>query len=406
MTPAAGDLPDDPATRQRMVRELLAALADRTRELDPVRTRLDHLLRKLYGPKAERVSATPSLFADPPVEAAVALALPPTSSPPAPRRGHARRALPSDLPRHRIGYDLTDTDRLCPCCRTPRARIGEEVRERLDYKPSSLFVVEHVRAKYACRGCGGQVSTAPLPPEPLPRSTAAPGLLAYVATAKLADHLPLHRLESILGRHGVDLSRSTLCDWGAGCANALRPVYDAMCARVRRSKVIHTDDTPAPVQDRVRDRTRTGRIWVYVGDAAHPHTVYDATPSRSRDGPLAFLKGFAGYLQADAFGGYDGVYATGAVEVACWAHARRKWYDARDSDPRLARQALARIRALYDVEERGKELPAVDRAELRRRDAAPLLVAFADWLAAIARPRCRRVRSGRRSPTPPTGGRP
>lgn len=384
MTPAADELPDDPALLQRMVRELLAALSDRSRELDQVRARLDQLLRKLYGPKAERVSATPSLFADPPpMDTAVAFAPPDPTPSPLARRGHGRRALPRDLPRQRVEHDLTDAERLCPGCRTPRARIGEDISERLDYKPSSLFVVEHVRVKYACRGCRGHVTAAPLPPEPVSRSAAAPGLLAHVVTAKFADHLPLHRLESILGRHGVDFSRSTLCDWLAGCADALRPVYDALCDRVRRSKVIHTDDTPVPVQDRTRDRTRTGRIWVYVGDGANPYTVYDATPSRSRDGPLAFLAGYRGYLQADAFGGYDGLYATGAAEVACWAHARRKWYDATDGDPRLAHEALARIRALYDIEGRAAELSAAGRADLRRRESAPVLAAFADWLAAL-----------------------
>jgi hypothetical protein len=206
---------------------------------------------------------------------------------------------------------------------------------------------------------------------------------AHVITATFADHLPLQRLEGIHGRHGVELTRSTMCDWPAGCAAVLRPVYDAMCDQVRRSKVVHTDDTPVPVQDRTRDRTRTGRLWVYVGDAGHPYTVYDATPSRSRDEPQTFLRGFTGYVQADAFGGCDGLYAAGAVEVACWAHARRKWYDARDSDPRTAHEALARIRAVYDVEDRAKALTAADRGELRRRESVPLLASFADWLEAI-----------------------
>lgn len=384
MTPAApDDLPDDPDTLRRMVRELLATLSAQRRELDQVRARLDQLLRRLYGPKSERVSATPSLFADPPpADTAVALAPPPDPPPVPAKRGHGRRVLPRDLPRHRVESDLPDAEKLCPSCRTPRAKIGEEVSERLDYKPSSLFVVECVRPKYACRGCHGEVVVTPLPPEPLPRSLAAPGLLAHVITAKFADHLPLYRLESILGRHGVELTRSTMCDWLAGCADMLRPLYEVLCGRVRRSRVIHTDDTPVPVQDRTRGRTRTGRIWVYVGDGVNPYTVYDATPSRSRDGPLAFLAGFRGYLQADAFGGYDGLYATGAVEVACWAHARRKWYDAEDSDPRLAHEALARIRALYDVEDRAKPLTPADRVELRRRESVPLLASFGDWLEA------------------------
>jgi hypothetical protein len=221
-----------------------------------------------------------------------------------------------------------------------------------------------------------------MPPEALPKSAAAPGLLAQVITAKFADHLPLHRLEGILARQGVVLARSTMCDWLAGCAEALRPIYDVMCERVRRSKVVHTDDTPVPVLDRELDRTRTGRIWVYLGDANNPHIVYDATPGRSRDGPQSFLKDFKGFVQADAFGGYDGLYATGAREVACWAHARRKFVEAEPSDSRLSLEAIALIRRLYDVERRAKALGSDDRLSLRQRESVPALRAIGEWLDA------------------------
>jgi transposase len=385
MTTAPADraLPDDLPTLRAMVRELLDALAAARRENDSLRTRLDQLLRRLYGPKSEKVSGPP------PAGAPGGTAVPPTADdlpsgrPVARRRGHGRRTLPRDLPRRRVEHDIPEAEKLCPCCHGPRVRIGEEVSERLDYRPASVFVVEHVRPRYACRRCRGAVTIAPVPPEPLPKALAAPGLLAHVATAKFADHLPLHRLEGILGRHGAGISRSTMCDWLAGCAAVLRPAYDAMCDRVRLSKVIHTDDTPVPVQDRTRDRTRTGRIWVYLGDAGHPYTIYDATPSRSRDGPQAFLKGFTGYLQADAFGGYDGLYATGATEVACWAHARRKFHEARDSDSRLSLEALARIRVLYDVEDRAKAMAAGGRLALRQREAVPVLRALGEWLGSL-----------------------
>jgi hypothetical protein len=148
-------------------------------------------------------------------------------------------------------------------------------------------------------------------------------------------------LERIFDRYGIDIARSTMCDWAAQCADALRPLYELMVDDVRASQVIHTDDTPVKVQDRSRTQTRTGRFWVYLGDADHPSTVFAYTPSRSRDGPMAFLRDWGKdervYLQADAFGGYDGIYAGEAgghvTEVACWAHARRKFYDARSSDP-------------------------------------------------------------------------
>lgn len=381
-------LPDDPLVLQAMVRELLDALAAERRTSESLRTRLDQLLRRLYGPRSEKVSNTPSLFDDEHGDNALSLTPPsgPEREPEAPptrvKGRHGRRRLPRELPRQRVEHDLSEAEKLCPCCRGSRVRIGEEISERLDYRPASLFVVEHVRPKYACRDCQTQVAVTPVPLEPLPQSLAASGLLAQIVTAKFADHLPLYRLEGILARQGVALSRSTMCDWLAGCAEVLRPIYDAMCVRVRQSKVIHTDDTPVPVLDRTRDRTRTGRIWVYLGDANNPYLVYDATPSRSRDGPQSFLRNYKSYLQADAFGGYDGLYLTGATEVACWAHARRKFVESRESDSRLPLEALAYIRRLYEIERQAKELDSDSRLSLRQEESVPVLRALKEWLDA------------------------
>ncbi len=186
-----------------------------------------------------------------------------------------------------------------------------------------------------------------------------------------------------------------MCDWAAGCAAALRPIYERMIKEVRASKIIHTDDTPVDVLDRRLDQTRTGRFWVYLGDKERPFTVFTYTPSRRRDGPMQFLTGWGKeervYLQADAFGGYDGIYrgeAGGAVtEVACWAHARRKFYDARNSDAAASTQALAYIRLLYDVEKQAKESAeqneidlAAERHRLRQQLAVPRLQQFSEWL--------------------------
>lgn len=384
--PADDDpLPDDPRALQALVRELLDALAAERRERAALQDRLDQLLRRVYGPKSEKIVDVPrpeaSGSSDDTLSPGASSAVTSEAGARATSR-HGRKRLPRELPRRRVEHDLSAAERLCPCCQKPRVRVGEEITERLDYRPASLFVVEHVRPKYACATCRAHVAVTPVPSEPLPKSVAAPGLLAQVITAKFADHLPLHRLEGIFARHGVELARSTMCDWLAGCADVLRPIYDAMCARVRTSKVIHTDDTPVSVQDRTRKRTRTGRIWVYVGDALNPYTVYDATPSRSRDGPQTFLAGFKGYVQADAFGGYDGLYATGAIEVACWAHARRKFVEARDSDTQLSLEALAHIRRLYDVERQSREYDSDDRASLRQRESVPVLRALKEWLDA------------------------
>jgi transposase len=248
--------------------------------------------------------------------------------------------------------------------------IGRETSEQLDYIPAQIKVIEHVRLKYACRHCeataspdGPQIVTADKPLLPIEKGLASPGLLSYVIVSKYGDHLPLYRLEGILKRHGIEIARSTMCDWAAQCATALEPLADLMRQRVLQSPVIHTDDTPVKVREPGLGRTRTGRFWVYVGDFDHPYTVFAYTPSRSRDGPVQFLTGWGQdeevYLQADAFGGYDGIYAgdTGGrvTEAACWAHARRKFYDARQSDPGVSTQALACIRMLYDVEARAKK---------------------------------------------------
>jgi hypothetical protein len=175
-----------------------------------------------------------------------------------------------------------------------------------------------------------------------------------------------------------------MCDWAAQCADLLKPLQERMVQEVRASKVIHTDDTPVNVLDRDRTQARTGRFWAYLGDSDHPQTVFTYTASRSRDGPREFLRGWSGYLQADAFGGYDGIYAGevgGRVtEVACWAHARRKFYEARTSDAAASTQALAYIRLLYDVEDEARELSAPERQSLRQQRAMPRLEQFQTWL--------------------------
>jgi hypothetical protein len=167
----------------------------------------------------------------------------------------------------------------------------------------------------------------------------------------------------------------------ASCAERLTPLYDLMVKRVLQSIIIHTDDTRVSVLDPMLPKTRTGRFWVYIGDHRNPYVVYDYTPRRTRDGPQLFLTGFRGYLQADAFSGYDRICAgSDVIEVACWAHVRRKFYEARTSAPVLAHAALARIRQLYKIETVAEGLAAEGRRDLRQRQSVPLLTAFGEWL--------------------------
>jgi len=208
-----------------------------------------------------------------------------------------------------------------------------------------------------------------------------------------ATHLPLYRLESIFARQRVHVARSTMCAWMRFCGELVRPLVELMADRVKQSRVIHTDDTPVPIQSPGAKQCRKGRIWCYLGDAANPYTVYDYTPSRKRDGPQSWLAGFSGYLQADAYGGYDGVFhAQNVREVACWAHARRKFYDAQDSDGRRAAEMLALIGKLYALERQLKEACAGSWSELpsdeqrarivaaRGETAVPVLDQIKSWL--------------------------
>ena len=385
MLSPASDLPTDAPTLQSLVLELFGALQEKERRIDQLSSQLEALKRHLFGRRSEKldpdqlrldlgelsvaeVEEVEAPSAEEPVGQGV-------------RRGHGRRRLPSDLPRERVEYDVPESQRTCQECQQPLERIGEEVSEQLEYVPSSFFVREHVRLKYACTHCEGYVVTASVPPKPIEKGLPGPGLLAHVLTSKYADHLPLHRLEGIFARHGVELSRSTLCDWVGAGAELLAPVVKAMKQQVLASRKVHTDDTPVPVLDKTREVTRAGRLWVYLGDADHEGVVFDYTPDRSRDGPQRFLGEYQGYLQADAYAGYDEIYAgQTVVEVACWAHARRKFFDAMKSDARRSQTALGFIRRLYEVERRARDLEASSRCALRQSESGPVLIQLKAWL--------------------------
>jgi transposase len=384
--PDATQLPDDPAILQRMIGELIETLRNTRRENQQLHDRLEQLLHRLYGPRAERYDPNqPLLFAElPPPPATVAAPSAPAAEPKKKAKPHGRRQLPKDLRRVPRVYELSEAERCCPGCGQVRAEIGAEKSEQLDYQPASLFIIEHVRKKYACTHCQEHVAITAKPAQPIDKGLPGPGLLAHVIVNKYGDHLPLYRQEHILARLGVELQRSTLCGWMAAGAQLLRPLTDLMKQAVLRSQVIWTDDTPVPVLDETRSTTRRGSLWTYIGDRQHPYTVFDYTPDHKRLGPAQFLSGFRGYLQADAFSGYDAIY-TGSlgnvIEVACWAHTRRKFYEARTTDPARGHEALARIRQLYDIEDQAKHLSDEERAAYRQQNAVPLLDAFREWLS-------------------------
>jgi len=233
------------------------------------------------------------------------------------------------------------------------------------------------------------VIAAPKPAMPIAKGLPGPGLLAHLIVSKFTDHMPLHRLERSYERQGVFLHRSTLCDWRGACADLLRPLYDLMVSVALQSRALHTDDTTVKVQELVTHLLSTARLWAYLGDAAHPYNVFDFTVNRKRDGPQQFLASYQGYLHADACSGYDGLYlpdprtaAARIIEVACNAHARRKFDEARGSDALRSHQALAYYRQLYELERQAKDFSEAQRVQMRQELAVPTLGRFHQWLEA------------------------
>src|SRR5262249_36131994 len=264
---------------EAVIAELRGVVAELRKQIDAQQAHIHRLVTMTFGRTSERVEG-PTLFEGLEVEAepmpAIVIDPPAIPANPSPRRkGHGRRRKPKDLPRHPEVIDLSEAERVCACCGSAKVRIGQTTSERLDYQPMAIFVRELIRPVYACRSCESrghdpQIAKAVLPPEPLPRSGIGAGLLAHVIVSKMCDHLPLHRQESILARHGWDVRRSTLCDHLRRCSQLLIPLYDLMHRHLLQSFAIHADDTPLVL---LRPR-RTAYAWVYVGDAENPYTLF------------------------------------------------------------------------------------------------------------------------------------
>lgn len=382
---------------QQQVAELTRELAQTTSALEELQhqhtTTLEELAtlkRLLYGRSRERHEDQdqPQQLDAPPSEKEVCAGQEDPSPAAHPKRRGQRRPLDlSHLPHHRHVVDLDEDQKICSCCQRLKDRIGEDVSQSLEYVPARLEVHEYVRGKYACRYCKDGVCSPPPLSRVLARSIAGVGLLAQIVVGKYGDHLPLYRQEDVWLRHGLHLPRSTLCDWIAGVADRLLPLYQRQRQGVLQSDMLWTDDTPVTVLRGAPLGSRKGRFWTYIGDEQHPWSVYDFTMSRSRDGPQQFLRGFRGYLHADAYAGYDAIFLGcdhEVVEVACWAHARRKFFDIQEHAPREARQMLHWIGQLYDIEDRARLLSVDARARLRRLEANPVLDQMHKYLDQLA----------------------
>jgi transposase len=302
------------------------------------------------------------------------------------RRKPARRPLPAHLPRERIVYPSPSA---CPCCGGVLHKLGEDVTETLELIPRQWKVIQHVREKFSCRSCEA-ITQPPAPSHPIARGRAGPGLLAHILFAKYGLHLPLNRQSATYAREGVELDVSTLADWVGAAAATLMPLIVLIRAYVFAAERIHADDTTVPVL--AKGKTRIGRLWTYVrddrpfGGPDPPAAVFFYSPDRGGVHPEQHLAGYAGLMQADAYAGFNKLYAASRrpgpiIEAVCWAHARRKFFDlARINKAPIAIEAVERMDALFAIERDINGKPSAERKRVRNEHSRPLVVALEAWL--------------------------
>jgi transposase len=410
---------------RQQVAELAVTISQQQQQLAAKEQVIADLLKALRGKQRERIDPSQLLLFEIGELEQLIQERREESQPPSRRRKKKRggRLIPDGLPEEIIEHELPEDQRRCPLDGQPMPRIRWEESKQLDYVPAKFKVIVHRRAVYACPDKHDEAAlvTAPKPSQPIEKGLAAAGLLAQVVVSKFGDHLPGYRLEDIFSRHGGEIRRSTIYDWLSGVADLNLPLFELMKQQVLASKIIHTDDTQVKLIDASLRGTRLARFWCYLGDVRHPYAVYDFTEDRTRAGPHAFLKDFRGYLQADAYGGYDGIYLgqdqtassssddaalpegdaapqgsevalqgsvlseiipAGVMEVACWAHCRRYWHKAREQDAERAHHVLAVISRLYEVERATTDQTPEFRQLQRAENAAPLLAELGQWLEA------------------------
>jgi transposase len=393
---SADELPNDLETLRRMVLLLLANIDELAHEKLNLQNQLENMKRRLFGRRSEKLDENqlllfaellqqmqnPSMVSPPSMPEIIPDSKSHETKKPRPKPT-GRKPLPKDLPRKRTEILPPMEERHCAIHDCDKKRIGEEVTEELEFIPASFYVHEIVRPKFACELCESNISIAELPARPIDKGLAGPGLLAYILTSKYADHLPLNRLEGIIARSGVDIARSTMCQWVAACSDLLTPIVNEMKKHVLESKKIHTDDTYVPVQDEARSQTKKSYLWTYIGDLKD--VVFDFTPTRAREGPVSFLGNYHGYLQADAYNGYDTVFEDQTIiEVGCWAHTRRKFDEAFATDRSRCAEMLSLIHQLYEVEREAaeKSLDASRIFFLRLNKSRPILKRIKETLDA------------------------
>ena len=366
-----------------------ATLTSRASEIERLTLLVEKLQRMLFGSKSEKVLRQIEQLELQLEELQTASALEestaitPTVRPVAAKP--FRRPLPEHLPRE-VHTHMPD-HATCPDCGGKLRELGEDAAEMLEYVRACFKVIRHVRPKLSCEDCD-RIVQAPAPSRPIDRGLAGPGLLAHVLTAKFADHTPLYRQSEIYAREGVDLDRSTLAGWVGATSELLAPLVDAVRDHVMSASKLHADDTPVPVLAPGTGKTKTGRLWTYVrddrpsGDTTAPAVWFAYAPDRKGERPGQHLKNFKGALQADAYAGFHHLYDSGNIyEVACWAHARRKFHEIHIAHPSpTTTEAIERIAALYAIEKEIRGSTPETRKSIRQARAKPLLDGLRIWM--------------------------
>jgi transposase len=410
MALATASLPSDPEALRALAIALQEALATKDRELatrdaeiyaktlhiEKLRATLALMKRARFGRSSERIEQLELLISDLEEEEATQQARRDAAGDRRPakageRCARGRQPLPAHLPRERVVHEPAC---VCPTCgSTALTRLGADEREVLEYVPSHFKVVVHIRPKMSCRQCE-TITQAPAPSLPIERGRPGPSLLAHVLVAKYCDHAPLHRQSVIYGRAGVELERSTLADWVGQAAFLLEPLAAAITRHVRAGAALHADDTPVPVLDPGRGKTKTGRLWVLVrderpwGGPAPPAVGYLYSPDRKSEHARALLEGCHAFLHADGYAGFNGLYVPDArsgdarlVEVACWAHCRRKLFEVHAATgSAIAQEALEQMAALFKIEAELNGLEPKRRRAVRQERSLPLLADLKDYL--------------------------
>jgi transposase len=404
MVESADHLPDDiPALKAALI-ETRAKLSGAQALIEHLQLVIAKMKREMFGPRSERSQRLIEQLELQLEELAAAAAEDETKAETArvqvqgfTRHQATRRNFPADLPRRRIVHPAPTS---CPCCGSNKlSKIGEDVTETLDVVPRQWFVTEHVREKFSCRSCE-KINQPPAPFHAIARGFAGPSLLAMILVDKYANHQPLNRQSEQFAREGIELSVSTMADHVGACAATLMPLHELIKAHVFAAERIHGDDTTVPVLAKVK--TRTGRIWAYVrddrpfGGKAPPAAVFFYSPDRAGIHPEQHLAGYCGILQADAYAGFNTLYAPDRrpgpiTEAGCWAHARRKLFELADvaSNARkekpppispIAFEAVRKFDAIFVLERSINGLSPAERVTARRRDIAPLVNELIEWM--------------------------